>query len=100
MRVTSKTAIGITALSAAALLLDACSIGTTSRHGVSSVPMHTVANSVEASPPVTPGSRGESHPPAPTDPDVSLSTHPALVVLITRPSGTRTSGRTEPGTRW
>ena len=47
-----------------------------------------------------PGSRGESHPPAPTDPDLSLSAHPALVVLITRRSGTRTSGRTGRGTRW
>lgn len=55
---------------------------------------------VHLSDPVPPGSRGESHPPAPTDPDVSLSAHPALVVLITRPSGTTTSGRTKRGTRW
>jgi len=47
-----------------------------------------------------PGSRGELHPPAPTDPDVNLSIHPAPVVLITRQSGTRTSGRTGRGTRW
>ncbi len=33
---------------------------------------------------MTPGSRGESHPPAPTDPDMNLSAHPALVVLATR----------------
>jgi hypothetical protein len=49
---------------------------------------------------VSPGSRGELHPPAPTDPDVNLSIHPAPVVLITRQSGTRTSGRTGRGTRW
>jgi len=33
-----------------------------------------------------PGGRGESHPPAPTDPDVSLSTHPARA---TRPAASR-----------
>ena len=26
------------------------------------------------------GGRGESHPPAPTEPDVSLSTHPAPII--------------------
>src|SRR6478736_2016060 len=30
------------------------------------------------------GSRGESHPPAPTDPYVNLAVHTALVILITR----------------
>ena len=30
------------------------------------------------------GSRGESHPPAPTDPGVTVSRHRALVILTTR----------------
>ena len=51
-------------------------------------------------PHVPPGSRGESHPPAPTEPDVSLSAHPALVVLVTRPCGTIASERAWPETRW
>jgi hypothetical protein len=40
------------------------------------------------------GRRGEFHPPAPSDPGVTVSRHPALVVLVTRvwpsmPSGQR-----------
>ena len=47
------------------------------------------------------GSRGESHPPAPTDPYVNLSIHTALVILITRRWGrrwSRPSGRKTAGT--
>ncbi len=47
------------------------------------------------------GSRGDSHPPAPTDPYVNLSVHTALVTLIVRHAGpkrpissVRTSGDT------
>jgi len=36
-----------------------------------------------------PSSRGESHPPALTDPYVTISRHTALVVLVTRPEGRR-----------
>jgi len=36
-----------------------------------------------------PSSRGESHPPALTDPYVTVSRHTALVVLVTRPGGRR-----------
>lgn len=43
---------------------------------------------------IVPGSRGELHPPAPTEPDVSLSVHPALVVLLVRRRCTIASGRT------
>jgi hypothetical protein len=49
------------------------------------------------------GSRGESHPPAPTDPYVNLSIHTALVILITRRRGrrwSRPSGRKTAGTVW
>ena len=45
-----------------------------------------------------PGSRGELHPPAPTDPDVNLSIHPALVTLVTRRRGSTASARTDEGT--
>src|ERR1022692_2431624 len=38
-----------------------------------------------------PSSRGESHPPALTDPYVTVSRHTALVVLVTRPWGRRLS---------
>jgi type I restriction enzyme, R subunit len=38
-------------------------------------------------------SRGESHPPALTDPGVNLSIHRALVILVTRTSGPMPSGR-------
>ena len=43
---------------------------------------------------------GNRTPRLPQNPVVSLSAHPALVVLITRLSGTRTSERTGRGTRW
>ncbi len=39
--------------------------------------------------PRPPSSRGESHPPALTDPYVTISRHTALVVLVTRPEGRR-----------
>ncbi len=39
--------------------------------------------------PGKPSSRGESHPPALTDPYVTVSRHTALVVLVTRPGGRR-----------
>jgi hypothetical protein len=63
-------------------------------------PENTPRLSLKPKAPTTPGSRGESHPPAPTDPDVNLSIHPALVLLVTKRSGTRSSGRTVQGTRW
>jgi hypothetical protein len=46
------------------------------------------------------GGRGELHPPAPTDPGVSLSAHRALVALVTRPRGSTASGQTCLGHGW
>ncbi|MFI2040996.1 IS3 family transposase [Streptomyces bottropensis] len=43
------------------------------------------------------GSRRESHPPAPTEPCVTVSRYTALVTLITRNYGTGASARTFPG---
>src|SRR6266581_4777414 len=40
------------------------------------------------------GSPGASQPPAPTDPGVTVSRHPALVVLVTRTRPSTPSGRT------
>ena len=42
----------------------------------------------------SPGSPGESHPRAPTDPDVNLSIHPAPAVQLFRPCNATTSART------
>jgi hypothetical protein len=42
------------------------------------------------------GSRRESHPPAPTEPCVTVSRYTALATLITRNCGTSASGRTSP----
>jgi hypothetical protein len=39
------------------------------------------------------GSRRESHPPAPTDPGVTIARHRALVILSTRNRAPRPSGR-------
>lgn len=44
------------------------------------------------------GSRRESHPPAPTEPCVTVSRYTALVTLIARWCGTGASARTFPGT--
>ncbi|MEU0120068.1 IS3 family transposase, partial [Streptomyces bobili] len=43
------------------------------------------------------GSRRESHPPAPTEPCVTVSRYTALVTLITRNYGTGANARTFPG---
>ncbi|MGW0886370.1 IS3 family transposase [Streptomyces sp. NPDC002671] len=43
------------------------------------------------------GSRRESHPPAPTEPCVTVSRYTALVTLITRSYGTGANARTFPG---
>jgi hypothetical protein len=43
------------------------------------------------------GSRRESHPPAPTEPCVTVSRYTALVILITRNYGTGANARTSPG---
>jgi hypothetical protein len=40
------------------------------------------------------GRRGESHPPAPTEPGVNLSIHRALVTLVTRLCESTANGRT------
>src|ERR1017187_250230 len=44
------------------------------------------------------GGRGESHPPAPTDPGVRVSPHRALVILILRNRRTTPTGRKASGT--
>lgn len=43
------------------------------------------------------GSRREFHPPAPTEPCVTVSRYTALATLITRSCGTNASGRTSSG---
>src|SRR5665811_226534 len=43
------------------------------------------------------GGRGESHPPAPTDPGVRVSRHRALVILILRTRRSRPTGRKASG---
>src|ERR1019366_189033 len=48
--------------------------------------------------PYVSGGRGESHPPAPTDPGVRVSPHRALVILIIRNRRTTPTGRTASGT--
>src|ERR1019366_5059955 len=50
--------------------------------------------------PYVSGGRGESHPPAPTEPCVNLSAHTALVILVTRPRASPPNGRTCGGTEW
>ena len=47
-------------------------------------PAHTTTSLAHRS-----GSRGESHPPAPTDPCVTVSRHTALVILVIRRTGPR-----------